>query len=471
MESKICRNCGKSFIPKVGNQVFCEECKTGYNICPVCGKKKKILNKFCSNSCQAKYMVSRPGYVNPGTKLEIKNKIKETFSKKYGATSPWLNKEFRKNYEDSQIQKRGYAYPFQSEEIQDKVKSTNQVKLGVNYPMESQVFIDKAKSILTKKYGGPSPMYSDEIKELAKNTLFEKYGDYYCLEAQKLLKGKDSKPNLRFKGLLEKAGIHYEREVKYGGMAFDFKVNNFLIEINPTATHNTIFEIFGKRKIDPSYHFNKSIIAKNNRLSCIHIWDWDNLDSTINLLKEKSRLYARDCIVSIISEKQGQEFLDKYHLQGYVKSEISLGLFYKDNLVEVMTFSKPRYNRNFEYELLRLCSSDYIVVGGASKLLKYFIDNYNPKSIVSYCDRSKFSGEVYQNLGFKLLREGKPTRHWYNIRTKKHITDNLLRQLGADKLLGTNYGKGTNNMEILLNSGFVTVYDCGQDTWVLELDI
>ena len=61
-------------------------------------------------------------------------------------------------------------------------------------------------------------------------------------------------------------------------------------------------------------------------------------------------------------------------------------------------------------------------------------------------------------------------RRWQRLSIfRKNITDNLLRQLGADKLLGTSYGKGTDNMEILLNSGFVTVYDCGQDTWVLEL--
>jgi len=97
-----------------------------------------------------------------------------------------------------------------------------------------------------------------------------------------------------------------------------------------------------------------------------------------------------------------------------------------------MTFGKPRYNRKYEYELLRYCSS-YTVIGGAEKLFSYFLNTYTPKSIISYCDLSKFTGRVYNRLGF-ILKNNKivPSKHWYNLVTKRHITDNLLRQRGFD---------------------------------------
>ena len=60
----------------------------------------------------------------------------------------------------------------------------------------------------------------------------------------------------------------------------------------------------------------------------------------------------------------------------------------------------------------------------------------------------------------KLVKQTKPACHW--VRKKEHYTDNLLRQQGADRLIGTSYGKGTNNEEIMLNEGFVKVFDCGQ---------
>jgi hypothetical protein len=66
-----------------------------------------------------------------------------------------------------------------------------------------------------------------------------------------------------------------------------------------------------------------------------------------------------------------------------------------------MTFSKPRFNRNYKYELVRFASKlGTQVIGGASKLLKYFEINYNPKSIISYADRRYSNGKLYYALGF-----------------------------------------------------------------------
>ena len=72
------------------------------------------------------------------------------------------------------------------------------------------------------------------------------------------------------------------------------------------------------------------------------------------------------------------------------------GLYYNNELVSMMTFGNPRYTKKVQYELIRYCSSRTIV-GGANKLFNYFIQNYQPQSIVSYCDTSKFEGAVYKN--------------------------------------------------------------------------
>ena len=143
---------------------------------------------------------------------------------------------------------------------------------------------------------------------------------------------------------------------------------------------------------------------------------------------------------------------------------------YNNELIQVMTFGKPRYNKNYQYELLRLCTKfKYKVVGGSKKLFNYFIKTYIPKSIISYCDNSKFIGNVYNELGFKLKSYGVPTRHWYNIRKQIHITDNLLRQRGFDQLFGNIfgvYGKGTSNEQLMLENHFIEIYDSGQSVYV-----
>ena len=135
-------------------------------------------------------------------------------------------------------------------------------------------------------------------------------------------------------------------------------------------------------------------------------------------------------------------------------------------MVELIIFVIIRYIKAYEYELLRLCTKpENIIIGGTERLFKYFIKKYSPSSIISYCDMSKFNGEVYLRLGFTLEKEGKPSKHWYNIKTKQHFTDNLLRQQGADRLIGTSLGKGTNNEQIMVENKFLEVWDCGQNTY------
>ena len=59
-----------------------------------------------------------------------------------------------------------------------------------------------------------------------------------------------------------------------------------------------------------------------------------------------------------------------------------------------------------------------------------------------------------------LLRTTPPQEVW--SRGVEKITANLLRQRGYDQLFGTSYGKGTNNELLMLQNGWLPVYDCGQ---------
>ena len=219
--------------------------------------------------------------------------------------------------------------------------------------------------------------------------------------------------------------------------------------------------------MDKNYHKNKSELAAANGYRCIHIWDWDDQTKLIQLLLPRRRVYARCCICDTVNEDVAKSFLETYHLQGYVRGSLNLGLFFGEKLVSLMTFGKPRYNKNCEWELLRYCSS-YEVVGGAEKLWKHFQSIASPKSVVSYCDLSKFTGNIYIRLGFDFIGSS-ISRHWVSLKDGQHITDNLLRQRGFDQLLGSKYGKygkGTSNEELMLQHKFVEVWDAGQATYI-----
>ena len=414
--------------------------------------------------------------------LEIENRSK-TMLERYGVKYSFQSEELREKSRKTVREKYGVDYISQARNIKEKVKKTNLEKYGVENVFASDEVKEKIKHTNYERYGTINPWSSDIIKERIKQTNNEKYGvDWYCEtdHAKKANKQyKISKVNKEFSNLLKKYNIENDLEYYIENKSYDIalKNKNILIEINPTYTHNSTYNAVLshatlKRK-DYDYHISKTKLANDNGFQCIHIFDWDDEDKIINMLKPKENIYARKCDVREVELKDTNIFLTKYHLQGYCSGQtVRLGLYYNDELVEIMTFGKPRYNKNYEYELLRLCTkAEYNVIGGSSKIFKYFIDNYSPNSIISYCDISKFSGEVYNKLGFILKSNSKPAKHWYNMCTGKHITDNLLRQRGYDQLFGTNYGKGTSNEQLMLENGFVEVYDCGQSTYIWNKEV
>lgn len=400
---------------------------------------------------------------------EVKDKIKATSLERYGVDNPSKSNIIKDRIVESNRKNLGVDYPMQSKEVMDKSRVTSLQKYGTEYPNQSEIVKQHIRESNIEKYGVEHPAQSDMVKRQTIITNRERYGvDYTCLIYQGKLVGNDSTYNRSFAKLLDSNNISYEREFLLQKYSYDFKVGNILIEINPTATHNTHFSPYGKCRIGKTYHKDKSKLAFDNGYHVIHIFDWDDIDKIIHLLKDRVTEYARRCIVKEVDYRDTNEYLSTYHLQGTCKGQnIRLGLYYNNQLVSLMTFGKSRFNKNCEYELLRYCSH-YNVVGGAEKLFKCFVNNYKPNSIVSYCDTSKFSGKVYDVLGFKFVKTNSPRKHWYSKKEKRHITDGLLLRQGYDRLFKENHGKGTSNEELILSRGYLPVYDCGQATYIWE---
>ena len=276
----------------------------------------------------------------------------------------------------------------------------------------------------------------------------------------------------------EKYWLELKEEFSLCQYSCDFIIWNTLIEVNQYPYHNTLFNPKWKKPKDPNYHYDKAKLAIENWYRCIMVWDWDNIDKIALMLKDRQNIYARKCNVKIINDKECNNFFEQYHLQWWTKhnkDNIYIWLYYNGELVECMSFGKPRYNKNYEWELLRLCSHNkYNIIWGASKIFSFFIKEINPKNIISYCDMSKFSWSVYKELWFDLLRQNSPSKHrrwtWNKLyKWPKHITDNLLRQKWFDKLLWQyfwEYWKWTDNEELMIKAWFVSIYDAGQATYI-----
>lgn len=514
----VCKECGgpvKFLSVKKGYTTFCSSKCKAINIDEKEKTKQTLLDKYGVehnflipdvHEKRKNTWINKYNTENPAQNNTVKDKIQKTCIKRYGAITPLLNDDkkakakktmldkynvehalqndlIKEKAKQTCIKRFGVESAIQSDVIKNKIKANNNEKYGVDWCLQDETIREKAKKTCKKRFGVEFPTQSPEVKEKiiktkisrygfsnytnrekASETCKEKYGvEWPCMRPEAKNFKNDSKPNNEFEKLLKENNIAYEREFKIENRSFDFKIGNYLIELNPYATHNSTWGIYGS-PLDKNYHLNKSNLAAKYNFKCIHIWDWDDKNKIINFFRQKNKIYARNCIIKEINKTDCNNFLNAHHLQNTCKGQtIRLGLFYNDELVQVMTFGRPRYNQNFEYEILRLCSNS-LVIGGAEKLFKYFVNKFNPRSIISYCDTSKFTGDVYLKLGFILKSKNSVSCHWYNGKT--HITDNMLRKLGFDKIFNTKFEKGANNADLMRRHKFVEIYDTGQSTYI-----
>lgn len=173
-----------------------------------------------------------------------------------------------------------------------------------------------------------------------------------------------------------------------------------------------------------------------------------------------SSIYARKCEVKSLSNKDANRFIEQWHLQGKCNAKIALGLFFGDELISVMTFSKSRFNQNYDYELIRFCSSKN-VVGAGSKMFAWFVKTYQPNSVVSYSDNRWGNGKLYVKMGFE--KDDKPMESSYCYTDYQSRFNR--QKFQKHKLVKEGYDSSKSEAEIMRERGFAKIYDCGQTTW------
>lgn len=239
---------------------------------------------------------------------------------------------------------------------------------------------------------------------------------------------------------------------------------NIAIEFDGLYWHNEI------KKPDKNYHLNKTVECEKNGLRLIHIFEdeWlykkEIVKSRLNVILggNVEKIYARNCTIKHVDSKDCKTFLDDNHLQGAINSSIKYGLFYNNELVSVMTFCKPRKNlgqkiNDNEYELLRFCNKlNTIIIGGANKMFKQFIKDYNPNSVISYADRRWNTGNVYEKMGFEFKHHSQPN-YFYIIGQQRFNRFGFRKDL----LVKQGFNRNKSEHEIMLERKIYRIYDCG----------
>ena len=238
------------------------------------------------------------------------------------------------------------------------------------------------------------------------------------------------------------------------------------------------FDLYQEQNLKNKF-FIRALYQKFNDMGveCIFIMEdeWLNnqdliVDKILHILGENSsqKVYARNCDVIEITSDQKAKFLNEFHIQGNDASNINLGLVYDNELVSVMTFSKPKIfmkgastQLDGQYELSRFSNtSKYRIVGSFSKLLSYFRKNFNFDTIYSFADLRWGSGNLYKVNGFDLVDEVTPDYSYVINGERKHrwgFRKDRLREKYPDV-----YKKECTEYETMLKLGYDRIWDCGK---------
>ena len=223
--------------------------------------------------------------------------------------------------------------------------------------------------------------------------------------------------------------------------------------------------------------YDKLNIAENMGIRLVNIFEDEWLEKKeicksriLNLLGKSTKIYARKCVVKEITYKEAQHFLNTNHIQGSVPSKHNIALVQNGEIVSVMTFGSLRKNlgashKDGHFELLRFCNKlNTTVIGGASRLFKYFIKAYKPFEILSYADRRWSQGDLYEKLGFKFMNDTKP--NYFYIDGKRQVRINRFNFRKNILIEKYNCPKEMTEVEFCHSMGFYQVFDCGSKKYI-----
>jgi len=285
--------------------------------------------------------------------------------------------------------------------------------------------------------------------------------------------------------LLDYVKSIYKGEIQSGvrGLIPKFEIDIYLPELKLGIEYNGLYWHSEKGGRYKDYHLNKLNLCKEKGIRLIQIFsdEWLNkkeivkskLQSILKVTPKSQIIYARKCSIKEITPQEKNIFLQKYHIQGSDRSNVKLGIFYNCELVGVMTFSHPRislggkYNKDeSKYELSRYASS-VSIIGGASKLLKYFMKNYNPSQIYSYSDNrwTDSNNNMYLKIGFSKVQISKPgyyyTKDYLTRHHRYNFNKHRLGKMGCDV-------KNKTEFKIMEEMGYTRVWDCGSSKYELN---
>ncbi len=446
----------------VGYKDKCESC---YKLDRKQNSKKKMLLEMDKPKCKNDGCDNHVFVISNGSKLSDYCSFK--------CRGVHNSKKSRGKSRSTMLQKHGVEHALQSSDIMEKMMQHNVEKYGVKNA--AMIYHEITKECIA--FFDNKELLMETYKQIGVNGISDMFGVSASMVERNIkrhgatLKGGKSVFENEVKEFITKnyggVVLHNKRDIIRGELDIFIPELNLAIECNGAYWHS---ELQGK---DNTYHVNKHTQCENSGIKLIHVWhhDWVQKRSIceniilVNLHKIQRKIHGRKCVLKKIGQNEVSAFLEENHRQGKCPSRYNYALLHDGEIVQVITFGRSRFSTKYKYELLRLCTKAGVVVnGGASKLMKAFIDEVNPESIGTYADLSVNDGKVYQKMGFAYRHDSKPN-YWYTedycvfyhrVKYQKHKLPKLLDHFDNKKT----------EWENMKAHGYDRVWDCGNSHWL-----
>lgn len=473
-------------------------------------KKEKYGEHLeCVVENQKKSFVKKYGVDNPQKVKDIQEKTKRTNLRKYGVPCTLEAESVKEKCRESMLKKYGVDSPLKNENLKRKQVKTNLERFGVENAFQNESIRNKYKITMISRYGVDSPLGIECVREAVKvgkiksdrnkalekcktanvtlledyHGVFDEHGKYvmynvkcnncgnifryklsvppYCRICNPISIGQSDVYN--YVKSIYSGNVEYDNRSVLGGKEIDIYLPDlrFGIEYDGSYWHN-----------DKHTDYEKLNMAKEKGVNIIFIHDYEWYNDRMNpilksIIRSKiygadCRIYARECKIVELDKVVYARFLNENHLQGDCVASVLLGLVYKGELVQAMSFSCPRFSRESDWEMIRECSKlGLYVVGGKERLLKQFEKSYEPKSLLSYCDARFFSGESYERCGFVNNGLSKENYVYVTKDIQTVIPRYKAQKKNLPKLLGDKFDIQKTEKENMLNAGYLIMYDAG----------
>lgn len=478
----------------------CKTCgiKTNYN------KQIRSFSNYCSSNCAQKDKnvrekiiktnMTKYGSTYPCGNEEINEKKRKTCREKYNSDFPFQNEQIQKKARLSTLEKYGVVSSALHPDICEKQKQTRMKNFGSEFPFQSKIIQDKVSETHQNKFGAirySKGLISHVVDKLEnKQWLYDQHfvkqksllqiskendttdltvGRYlhkHGYDTQHFSHSTGEKQVLDFvKSLLPNTEIHSNTRKTIPPYELDIYIPsyNLAIEYCGLYWHSDKFK-------ENYYHRNKLRLCQQKGIRLLTIFEdeWINKQLIVqskirNLLHQdnQQRVYARNTSIVKLNSTQRKTFLEQFHIQGNGPGSITYGLIdKKEQLVAVMTFIKRKPGI---YDLNRYATSQP-VIGGFSKLLKHFTNNYQWKEIISFADLRWSDGNLYEKCGFELDKKLPPDYYWCKYGERYHKFQ-FRHKFLPDKL--EYYDPKLSENQNCKNNGFYKIFNCGLNRYKL----